>query len=207
MTVKSAATQPSSTGPGRRRSTTALALERAAFELFDRHGFDATTVEDIAHAAGIGRRTFFRYFDSKNDVVWGDFDAHLRTMRERFAAVAPDEHPMDALRTVVVEFNRFDPAEIPWHRDRMRLILGVPALQAHAALRYRAWRAVVADFAAERLGGPASDLVPRALAHAALGVAIAAYEHWLADENRELTVILDEAFRNLAAGFRVEARG
>ncbi|MFE6862081.1 mycofactocin system transcriptional regulator [Nocardia sp. NPDC057668] len=203
MTVNSAAAQSSSAGPGRRRSTTAHALERAAFELFDRHGFEATTVGDIATAAGIGRRTFFRYFDSKNDVVWGDFDAHLRTMRERFARVPAGEPPLDALRTVVVEFNRFDPAQIPWHRDRMRLILGVPALQAHAALRYHAWRTVVADFAAERLGVPASDLVPGALAHAALGVAIAAYEHWLADDTRELPGILDEAFRNLAAGFRL----
>ena len=47
-------------------------LEHVAFELFDRQGFEGTTIDDIAGAqAGIGRRTFFRYFPSKNDVPWG----------------------------------------------------------------------------------------------------------------------------------------
>ena len=48
--------------------TTRAELEQVAFELFDRQGFEGTTVGDIARAAGIGRRTFFRYFASKNDV-------------------------------------------------------------------------------------------------------------------------------------------
>ncbi len=172
-----------------------------AFELFGREGFDATTVDEIARGAGIGRRTFFRYFDSKNDVVWGSFGEQLERMREQFRRCPPDQPLMDAVRTVVVEFNRVDPAEVPWHRRRMELILRVPALQAHSTLRYADWRAVVAGFAAERLGSSPDALVPQALAYSTLGVALAAYEHWLSRPGAELCDVLDAALAELANGF------
>ncbi|MFC6868756.1 mycofactocin system transcriptional regulator [Haloechinothrix salitolerans] len=189
---------------GRRPSTSPVHLEGVAFELFGSKGFDATTVDDIAKAAGIGRRTFFRYFDSKNDVVWGNFSEHLGYMREQFAQCPADQPLMDAVRTVVVDFNRFDPDEVPWHRRRMELILRTPALQAHSTLRYASWRQVVAEFAAHRLGVPEDSLVPQALAYTALGAALAAYEHWLANPGENLTDIMDSAMRDLANGFRVE---
>ncbi|WP_329407687.1 TetR family transcriptional regulator [Nocardia vinacea] len=59
--------------PKGRPATSAVEHERAAFELFARKGFDTTTVEDIEAAAEISKRSFFRYFESNNDVVWGDF--------------------------------------------------------------------------------------------------------------------------------------
>lgn len=186
---------------GRRPSTSPLHLEEVAFGLFASKGFEATTVDDIATAAGIGRRTFFRYFESKNDVVWGSFAEHLDYMRQRFAECPPDQPLMDAVRTVVVDFNRFDPDEVPWHRRRMELILRVPALQAHSTLRYAAWREVVAEFAARRLGMSGGDLVPQALAYAALGAALAAYEHWLAHPGEQLSDIIDSTMRDLAGGF------
>ncbi|EHR49488.1 mycofactocin system transcriptional regulator [Saccharomonospora marina XMU15] len=187
--------------PGRRRSTSQYELERVAFELFERHGFEATTVDDIARSAGIGRRTFFRYFDSKNDVVWGAFSDQLQRMRDRFRDRPDDEPLMDAVRTVVVDFNRVDAAEVPRHRRRMELILRVPALQAHSTLRYAEWRAVVAEFAALRLGVSPRELLPQAIAYAALGVALAAYEHWLARTDVELCELLDTAMAALAQGF------
>ncbi|MGH3951162.1 MAG: mycofactocin system transcriptional regulator [Pseudonocardiaceae bacterium] len=186
---------------GRRPSTSPHELEKAAFELFDRNGFDATTVDDIARVAGIGRRTFFRYFGSKNDVVWGNFSEQLAHMRAQFAACPAEQPLMDALRVVVVEFNRVDPAEVPWHRRRMELILRTPALQAHSTLRYREWRDVVAEFAAHRLGVDTVGLVPQAIAYAALGVALAGYEHWLVNPELELCDVLDEAMRDLRDGF------
>ena len=79
---------------GRRRITSRAELEHVAFELFDRQGFEGTTIDDIAVAAGIGRRTFFRYFPSKNDVPWGNFEDELDRMRALAgrlpAAVAAD---------------------------------------------------------------------------------------------------------------------
>lgn len=186
---------------GRRPATSKHELERVAFGLFERAGFEDTTVDDIAAAAGIGRRTFFRYFDSKNDIVWGSFTEQLDAMREHFARCAAEQPIMAALRDVVVNFNRFDPAEVPWHRRRMELILRVPALQAHSTLRYAEWRTVVAEFVADRLGLDVDALIPRTVSHATLSVCIAAYEHWLTHTDTELTEILDTALANLASGF------
>jgi mycofactocin system transcriptional regulator len=186
---------------GRRKVTSRAELEHVAFELFSSRGFERTTIDDIAQAAGIGRRTFFRYFPSKNDVAWGAFDEHLERMRRWLRACPPDKPLMDAVREALLDFNRVDPAEVPWHRRRMELILGVPALQAHSTLRYAAWRQVLAEFLGRRLGQPEDSLAPQAIAHATLGVAIAAYEQWLRAEDGDLTATLDAAMRELAAGF------
>src|ERR1700733_4483234 len=70
---------------GRKPVTSRADLEHVAFDLFDRQGFERTTVDDIARAAGIGRRTFFRYFPSKNAVPWGTFAGHLAKPRSRHA--------------------------------------------------------------------------------------------------------------------------
>jgi TetR/AcrR family transcriptional regulator, regulator of mycofactocin system len=102
-------------------------LEQVAFELFAANGFEQTTVGDIAAAAGIGRRTFFRYFPSKNDIPWGVFELELERMRARLKACPRDVQLMDAIRAALVDFNRVEPAQIPRHRRRMELILRVPA--------------------------------------------------------------------------------
>ena len=192
---------PAAGRAGRRRVTSRAELEHAAFDLFGRQGFERTTVDDIAAAAGIGRRTFFRYFPSKNDVPWGDFDAELERMRARFKACPPLTPLMDAIRVAVVDFNRIAPEQIGRHRRRMELILRTPALQAHSTLRYASWRAVIAEFAAERTGQPPDALAPRAIAYAALGVAVAAYEQWLETDDADLSDLLDRAMRELAAAF------
>jgi TetR/AcrR family transcriptional regulator, regulator of mycofactocin system len=186
---------------GRRRVTSQAELEHVAFELFEVKGFEQTTVDDIAAAAGIGRRTFFRYFPSKNDVPWGMFDLELERMRARLKACPRDVQLMDAIRVALVDFNRVEPGQITLHRRRMELILRVPALLAHSTLRFSAWRAVVAEFVAERTGQRPDALAPQAIAHAVLGVAVAAYERWLDDESAELGTLLDAAMRELGAAF------
>jgi mycofactocin system transcriptional regulator len=192
---------PSTSRPGRPSATTRAELERCALALFVERGFDATTVEDVAAAAGIGRRTFFRYFASKNDVVWGDFEQGLTDLRARFAVTRPEQPLLDALREAVLAFNRFDPAEVPWHRDRMALILRVPALQAHSTLRYRAWRMVVAEFVGQRLDQPPGALLPQLVAHMCLGAALAAYEQWLVSPGSDLQLLLDQTLRSLDGGW------
>lgn len=186
---------------GRPRATSRDVLERLGFELFAQRGFDGTTVDDIADAAGIGRRTFFRYFASKNDLVWGDFEAQLARLEALLAAAGPDTPMMDAIRRAVVEFNRFDPAVVPWHRQRMALILRVPTLQADSAVRYASWRALVTEFAARRLGLTASDLLPRLIGSTVLAACVAAYEQWLTDDGADLGDLLDAAVGQLAAGY------
>lgn len=182
---------------GRPAVTTREELELVSRELFAERGFETTTVEDIAAAAGIGRRTFFRYFASKNDVVWGDFDRGLAELRRRLREADPATPLLDALRQAVLAFNALDPSGVAWHRDRMALILRVPALQAHSTLRYAAWRSVVAEFAAVRLRCAASELLPQLVGHLCLGAALTAYEQWLQDPDAELSALLDTALRGL----------
>jgi hypothetical protein len=83
----------------------------------------------------------------------------------------------------------------------MELILRVPTLFAHSTLRFTAWREVVAEFVAERTGSKPGDLAPQAIAHAVLGVSVAAYEHWLDDPGSDLGALLDDAMRQLGSAF------
>ena len=197
-----AAPAPTHTGhPGRKRVTSRAELESTAFGLFATRGFDQTTVDEIAAAAGIGRRTFFRYFPSKNDIPWGAFETELERMRARLKACPPEVPLMDAIRLALVDFNRVSPGQVPMHRRRMELILRVPTLLAHSTLRFTAWREVIAEFAGERTGQPPDALAPRTIAYAALGVAVAAYEQWLETEDADLSELLDAAMRQLDAAF------
>ena len=185
---------------GRPPVTTRDDIEQAAMRLFAERGFDATTVDDIATAAGIGRRTFFRYFATKNDVVWGDFDAGLARFRSVLEHTGEDVALGDALRRAIVDFNALPRDQVATHRQRMTLILTVSSLQAHSTLMYAAWRRVVADFVAARSGTGADDLLPRLVGHLMLGAAVAAYEQWLANRDTELTTLLDEAVTAALAG-------
>jgi mycofactocin system transcriptional regulator len=185
---------------GRRRSTTGDHITSVALELFASRGFDEVSVDDVARAAGIARRTLFRYYPSKNAIPWGDFDAHLDHMRELLRA-EPTDAPMSiALRSALLAFNSFDEAETAHHRQRMRVILETDALQAHSMTMYAGWRAVVADFVARRLDLEVTDLIPQTTAWSMLGVALSAYEHWLADESVSLQRSLGDAFDTVATG-------
>lgn len=74
---------------GRPLATTHAEIESAAFRLFAEHGFEQTTLEAIATEVGVGRRTLFRYYASKNDIPWGRFDRTLVHFRELLAAQPP----------------------------------------------------------------------------------------------------------------------
>ncbi|GGD70057.1 putative transcriptional regulatory protein TetR [Microbacterium murale] len=187
--------------PGRQPSTSHAELSHIALAMFVERGFEATTIDDIVTAAGIGRRTFFRYFASKNDLPWGEFDELIARMRAYLAAI-PTELPLiEALKASVIEFNRFPPEEIPYHRQRMKLILTNPTLVAHSTLRYEEWRRVISDFVASRLGIASNRLEPQAMAWALLGVSISAYEQWLQHDDSDLTQLLEAAYDMLSTSF------
>jgi mycofactocin system transcriptional regulator len=191
---------------GRRPSTTHAELESVALELFMTQGFDETSIDDIAAAAGIARRTFFRYYPSKSDLVWGDFEAELFRLHAWFDSASPDVPMMEAIHQAVLEFNRLPADQLPQHRRRLSLILGVPTLLANSTLRFTQWRAVVAAFAAGRLGMREDQLLPEVVAYSALGATLAGYGQWLRDEDADLTVLLDEALGELAIGFEHHGR-
>jgi TetR/AcrR family transcriptional regulator, regulator of mycofactocin system len=186
---------------GRPPGTSARELELAALRLFTEQGFDDTTVEQIAAAAGVSRRTFFRYYESKADVLWHEFDGEVRALRTAFTAIGPDVPLMDAIRQAVVGVNAYRAGDVPELRARMNLIGSVPALQASAAHHYDDWERAVSDYAAIRLGQPPGSLFPLAIGRATLAVCRSAYDQWTERADADLTHYLDRALRGLAAGF------
>ena len=198
--AKDAASSPARRS-GRQPVSSRAEIEHAAFKLFDERGFDSTTIDDIAAAAGIARRTFFGYFASKNDVPWGSFENQLEHLRAVLSATPDDIPLMDALRLAVLDFNTVAAEEQLWHRRRLALILNTPALQAHSTLRYTAWRGVITEFVGRRLALPEHDIVVQAIGYTALGAAVAAYEVWLGQEEGDLLELIDTSYRQLADGF------
>lgn len=186
---------------GRPPSTSRESVARVALEMFARRGFEETTVDDIAAALGVGRRTVFRYFASKNDIVWGEFDRVLARLRTDLEAQGDEIDPIDAIGVAAVSSNRYPAEVLPELRMRMTLITTVPALQAHSMLRYADWRAVIAEYVARRRGEDPDDLIPQTVGFAALGASMAAFSVWV-KRGGDLERRLVSAYAALAAGFR-----
>src|SRR3954470_833181 len=85
-------TRVGATPAGRRQLR--RALSSAAVDLFVANGYEATTVDEIAAAAGVGRRTFFRYFETKDDVLFANHDEIVAEMEEVFATADPGRDPV-----------------------------------------------------------------------------------------------------------------
>ena len=190
-----------STRRGRPSGTSRRELELIALRLFSDRGFDSTTIGQIAAEAGVSKRTFFRYFNSKASVLWSEFDHEVDVIRAALAEVPAGVPMMDAIRRAVVAANHYGPRDIPELRMRMNLIGSVPALQSSAAIRYDAWEHAISDFAATRVGQPADSLFPLAVGRATLAVCRAAYDRWSARADADLTFYLDAALAVLAAAF------
>jgi TetR/AcrR family transcriptional regulator, regulator of mycofactocin system len=188
------------TATGRPPSTTHEEIGAIALELFRSRGFEETSVEDIAAAVGVGRRTIFRYFPSKNDMVWGDFDWVIGRLREHLEEAGEEVPLAEALRRAAILSNRYPAEQLPGLRIRLTLITTVPALQAHSMLRYAAWRRVIAEWAGRRLGQAPEELLPSAISHLALGASMAAFTRWVEDPGADLERCLDEAYRLVAVG-------
>lgn len=175
--------------------------------MFEERGFEATTVDDIAAAAGIGRRTLFRYYPSKNDIPWGQFDASLIHLRDYLASMPHNIPVHTAVHRAILDFNNIDDAAIPQHRQRMRLLLTTPALQAHSSLRYTEWRRVIASYVANRYGLAETDLLPHTIGRVSLAVALAAYEQWLDHPNASLDELLTGCTEDLLHFYRGATEG
>jgi mycofactocin system transcriptional regulator len=190
---------------GRPPGTSRRELEVIALRLFTAKGFEETTVDQIAAQAGVSRRAFFRYFDSKPDVLWGAFDSEVATIRALLDEVPDDLPVMAAVRQAVLAANHYRAADVPELRARMALIGSVPALMASAAVHYDAWERAISDFVARRTGQPADSLYPLAVGRATLAACRAGYDRWVVHADADLTVYLDAALRALAAGFADDA--
>lgn len=182
---------------GRPPATSHAQIEAVAFRLFAERGFEETTVDDIADAVGVGRRTLFRYFPSKFDIPWGQFDESLAYFRATLTAMPSDLPLWESVHRGVVLFNSFDPEAIAQHRERIALILQTPSLQAHAVLMYEQWRTVIAEYVAERRGIESTDALPVTVGHVSLALAISSYEQWLRQPSSSLTGLLDHSLSSL----------
>jgi hypothetical protein len=99
----------------------------------------------------------------------------------------------------VLEFNRFDDAADPPHAERMRLLLETPTLLAHSVLRYTEWRAVIAEYVAERHGLAPTDPLPETVSQVCLALALAAYVLWLREPGPTLHERLERSLTDLRA--------
>ena len=181
---------------GRPRATTREEIARAAYELFSTNGYEQTTMGDIAASLGIAKRTLFRYFPSKNEIVGGDFDFHrvLDHFRELLEQSDPAEPIMQVVMRTTIAANSFEDERLNDLRLYMGMATTVPALQAHFAVRSTAWSDAITAFAARRLGQQPEDLVPLALGHAGMAATLAAFVRWVAHPEEELSELLRQAF-------------
>ncbi|NNH70296.1 TetR family transcriptional regulator [Nocardia uniformis] len=132
-----------------------LTVVDQALRLFAEKGYEATSVDEIAEAAGISRRTFFRQFRSKEDVVFADHESQLTQAREFLAAAQGD--PWDAVcEAVVAVFERFT----QWRElaaRRYRVVRQVPALREREIVTVFRYERLFTDYLREQLRGR-SDL-------------------------------------------------
>jgi AcrR family transcriptional regulator len=168
----------------------------AASRLFDAQGFDNTTVDQIAAAAGLSRATFFRYFKTKEDVALDDLQGMGQRVAAAFTARPEDERPWTALRRafdVITE----DKASEPDRSLRFfTMMCQTPSLKARHWEKQQRWHELLDPEMRRRLGRPAAvnDPVATALVGAGLACLDAATEAWLAGKGTEtLATLLDQS--------------
>ena len=129
----------------RHRKRTAADLEEAALELFSERGFDAVTIDDIAAAADVSRRTFFRYFASKEDVILSDHPKRLDELQVALDRRPADEPALTALRHAIMSLAGTYEEEREHMLRRFRLMTTTPALEARSLCLQRNWETAVTD--------------------------------------------------------------
>ncbi len=173
-----------------------------AWLLFAEQGFAATTIEQVAEAAGMSRRTFFRYFSGKDELV----SARLLASGDQLAAALaarPDSEPAwPALRAA------FDALvnDVEQHEDIARplhvMLEQEPEVRAAAHERVRRWLELLEPLVARRLARPDPggriDLRARALIGSAIACFDAAQLAWVANPGSRLGPLLDEAMQAVA---------
>jgi TetR/AcrR family transcriptional regulator, regulator of mycofactocin system len=190
-------------GRGRPPLTTRTQIARVALQLFADRGFDETTMDDIAAELGIARRTLFRYYSSKNDLVWGEFEQVLERLHADLRAIDQNQPIMAVIRAAAVRSNTYPDDLLDELHLRLTLIQTVPALQAHSMIRYAEWRHVIAEYVAQCLGCGADELVPVVAGHTALAASSAAFSRWVTHRDEDILELIDRSYGLLADGFAI----
>ncbi|MFF1470785.1 TetR/AcrR family transcriptional regulator [Streptomyces mirabilis] len=179
------------------------ALVAAAFQLFLERGYEQTTVDDIVALAGVGRRSFFRYFPSKEAVVFPDHERCLTDMTAFLGAGTGEEEPVrrvcDAARLVLRMY-----AENPtFSVQRYRLTKKVPGLRAHELSVVWRYERALAEYLRGRFAGrPDGTLQADVVAAAVVAAHNNALRSWLrSDGQSDPDTAVDHALGYVQASF------
>jgi AcrR family transcriptional regulator len=169
----------------------------AALRLFAERGFDGVTIDEIADAADVSRRTFFRYFARKEDVIIAWKEQMADQLRAALAERPDEEQPLDAVHGALATVTAGYAERPELTLGLMRLFEGGPTLRVDAD--YEDWDEVLADGIARRLGVDAArDSTPRLIATVGFAVLTATIETWAANGGkRDLVALLDDGFAEL----------
>ena len=179
----------------RRRLETSAAIIAASRELFVRQGYDATTMDDVADAAVVSRRTLFRYFPTKEDLVFSDEDAMLGVVLDALAGAPADLTPFAAAQWACRALARY----LQPRRDDLLTVNGLvesaATLKSRQTTKFARWHVEVRDAVAERGAGPDdADLIARV----SVTCFQAALDRWFADGSQSLQNRVTTTFRRLS---------
>jgi AcrR family transcriptional regulator len=199
---------PSGCGPPglreRKKARTHEAIVDAALDLFERKGYEATTVEDIAAAADVSPRTFFRYFDSKQDVVLAKNNVEAEGLGDLIIARPADETPIEAFRAVFLERLQLmlSSPDDPAVRE-LKVVMGTPELRNLALDHFHDHQDELADAVGRRLGVSGDTLVPQVLAGVISTTLWAVIEHWVGEgaDVEQLPALVEKGFELISSGF------
>jgi AcrR family transcriptional regulator len=190
------------------RSSVRERLAAAAFDLFDEHGYEQTTVDDITERAGVGRTTFFRHYRSKEDVIFPDHDLLLEQVRERLRTsshVTVLVSVSDAVRLVLLHYI----AEGDLARRRYALTSRVPALRDREIVSVARYQRLFREFISASMTDTAEPAQLRAELMAA--AVVAAHNHvlrrWLRGQSADPLREFDDGLRLVIDQFTTLADG
>lgn len=174
-----------------------------AARLFDERGFDHVTIEEIAAAADVSPRTFYRYFPAKEDLVLGNVDEGVAALVGALRARPEGEPILDSIRGLVRDLATEFEDNLEVQRTRVAVLEATPSLKLRNAERQGVFEEALAPAIAERLGSSvATDLEPRLIAACAVAAIRVASAVWIAGGAQgSLIPIVDEALAMLTQGF------
>jgi AcrR family transcriptional regulator len=183
-----------------RRRTRAEVAE-VAFDLFAARGFEVTTADEVAAAAGISRASFFRLFSSKEEAVFVALEATGSVVAAALAERPAGEDPWTALRsafTVAIDQYLGDPEQA---LARARLAQQNPALRGRLIDLQNSWGRDIREPLAERMRQDADSLAVEAVVRAALAAFDVAATRWGDAGGGDLIALIDDSFESVAAIF------
>ncbi|MCP2325834.1 AcrR family transcriptional regulator [Hamadaea flava] len=183
----------------RKKAKTRKAIQEAAMRLIREQGYDATTVDQIAAAAEVSPATFFRYFPTKEDVIIQD--EYDPMFVERWHELTPAGSPIGRIREVIRStFTGLPRRDVDAIRERTVLMFTTPQVKARVWDNWLNTQHVFDELIGEHLGLPVSHPRVRATTGAMMGAILAVFETWIADPEKDLAELVDEALSYLETG-------